>query len=51
MKKILMWGGLAFLVFFVAFRPIEASDAVGSLAGGILDAANGIATFFANLVN
>lgn len=50
MKKLLTWGGLAFLVFFVAFRPNEASGAVRSLAGGILDAANGFATFFTNLV-
>ncbi|WP_168801391.1 hypothetical protein [Glycomyces buryatensis] len=50
MKKILIWGGVAFLVFFVAFRPNEASDVVGNLAGGILDAANGFAAFFTNLV-
>jgi hypothetical protein len=50
LKKFLTWGGLAFLVFFVAFRPSEASDVVGNLAGGILDAANGFAAFFTNLV-
>jgi hypothetical protein len=50
MKKGLIWGGIAFLFFFIAFRPGEASDVVGSLAGGILDAANGFAAFFTNLV-
>lgn len=50
LKKFLTWGGVAFLVFFVAFRPGEASDVVGNLASGILDAANGFAAFFTNLV-
>lgn len=50
MKKVLTWGGLAFLVFFIAFRPNEAGSVVESLAGGILDAANGFAAFFTNLV-
>jgi hypothetical protein len=50
MKKFLTWGGLAFLIFFVAFRPDEASGVVRSLAGGILDAANGFAEFFTRLV-
>lgn len=49
MKKFLTWGGLALLVFFVAFRPVEAADTVGRLAGGILDVANGFAAFFSNL--
>lgn len=50
LKKILTWGGLAFLVFFIAFRPDEASGVVSSLAGGILDVGNGFASFFTNLV-
>jgi len=50
MKKLLTWGGIAFVVFFIAFRPVEAAGVVGSLAGGILDAANGFAQFFTNLV-
>ncbi|QSB07122.1 hypothetical protein [Natronoglycomyces albus] len=50
LKKILTWGGLAFLVFFVAYRPDEAGNVVSSLAGGIMDVANGFANFFTNLV-
>lgn len=49
MKRLLTWGGLALIAFIVATRPSEASDGVVSLAGGILDAANGFATFFTNL--
>jgi hypothetical protein len=50
MKKLISWGSVAFLVFFIAFRPGEAADVVGSLAGGILDVANGFAKFFTDLV-
>lgn len=50
LKKILTWGGLAFLIFFVAYRPDEAGNVVSSLAGGIMDVANGFANFFTNLV-
>ncbi|MFC4334863.1 hypothetical protein [Salininema proteolyticum] len=49
-KKILTWGGLAFLVFFVAMRPDDAGNIIQSLAGGLLDVANGFASFFTGLV-
>jgi hypothetical protein len=50
MKTFLKWGAIAFLIFFIAFRPGEAADVVGSLASGILDAANGFSQFFTDLV-
>lgn len=33
MREVLTWGGIAFLIFFVAFRPEEAVDAVRTLGG------------------
>jgi hypothetical protein len=48
-KKILRWGGLAFLVFFIAYRPQSAANVVSSLGGGLLDIANGFGDFFASL--
>jgi hypothetical protein len=48
-KKILRWGGLAFLVFFIAYRPQSAANVVTSLGGGLLDIANGFGDFFASL--
>jgi hypothetical protein len=49
-KKILTWGGIAFLVFFIAFRPDSAADVAKSLGGGIVDIAQGFGDFFTNLV-
>lgn len=49
-KKILTWGGIAFLVFFIAFRPDEAADVFKSIGGGITDIAQGFGDFFAALV-
>ncbi|WP_198587123.1 hypothetical protein [Glycomyces xiaoerkulensis] len=50
LKKILTWGGLAFLVFFIAFRPTEAGGVVNTIAGAIGDVGEGFATFLTNLV-
>jgi hypothetical protein len=49
-KKILTWGGIAFLIFFVAFRPDSAAQVVKSLGGGIMDIAQGFGDFFTSLV-
>ncbi|WP_169732265.1 hypothetical protein [Glycomyces tenuis] len=50
LKKILTWGGLAFLVFFIAYRPDEAGGVVSSIAGAIGDVGNGFASFITGLV-
>lgn len=49
-KKILTWGGIAFLIFFVAYSPDSAADVFRSIGGGILDIATGFGRFFTNLV-
>ena len=49
-KKILTWGGSAFLIFFIAFRPNESAEVFKSLGGGIMDIATGFGDFFTNLV-
>ncbi|WP_208814281.1 hypothetical protein [Micromonospora echinofusca] len=49
-KKVLTWAGLAFLIFFIAFRPDSAADVFKSLGGGIVDIAQGFGDFFTNLV-
>jgi hypothetical protein len=49
-KKILTWGGVAFLIFFIAFRPDSAAQVAKSLGGGIVDIAQGFGDFFTNLV-
>ncbi|MEV4759011.1 hypothetical protein AB0J86_28490 [Micromonospora sp. NPDC049559] len=49
-KKVLTWGGIAFLIFFIAFRPNSAADVFKSLGGGIVDIAQGFGDFFTSLV-
>lgn len=49
-KKVLTWAGVAFLIFFIAYRPSSAADVFKSLGGGIVDIAQGFSNFFTNLV-
>jgi hypothetical protein len=49
-KKVLTWAGIAFLVFFIAFRPNSAADVFKSLGQAIVDIAQGFGDFFTNLV-
>ena len=49
-KKVLSWALVAFLIFFIAYRPNSAADVAKSLGGGIMDIAQGFGTFFTNLV-
>lgn len=49
LKKLLTWGGIAFLIFFIAYQPEGAADVFKSLGGGIKDIAVGLATFFGEL--
>ncbi|MGC4804563.1 hypothetical protein [Micromonospora sp. DT233] len=49
-KKVLTWAGIAFLIFFVAYRPSSAADVFKSIGGGIMDIAQGFGDFFTSLV-
>jgi hypothetical protein len=49
-KKIATWGGVAFLIFFIAFRPASAAEVFKSIGAGIMDIATGFGDFFTNLV-
>ena len=51
LKKILTWGAIAFLVFFVAFRPGAAADVVKTLGNTCVDIFNGVGDFFSSLVS
>lgn len=51
LKKVIVWGGIAFLVFFVAFRPGAAADAVGMLGQTAIDIFTAVGEFFASLVD
>lgn len=49
-KKILTWASIAFLIFFVAYRPQSAAEVFKSIGSGIMDIATGFGDFFSNLV-
>ena len=49
-KKVLTWCVVAFLVFFVAYRPENAAAVFKSLGSGVVDIAQGFGDFFSSLV-
>ena len=49
-KKILTWGALAFLLFFMAFRPDSAAAMFRSVGGGLMAIAQGLGDFFTSLM-
>jgi hypothetical protein len=51
LKKVLVWGVIAFLVFFVAFRPGAAADVVKTLGSTCVDIFQGVGDFFSSLVS
>lgn len=44
-KKVLTWGGFAFLIFFIAFRPDGAADMCRSLGVGLMAIFQGFGDF------
>lgn len=49
-KKVLAWGCLGFLVFFVAFKPSAAGELVSTLGNVFVDIFRGVGDFFESLV-
>jgi hypothetical protein len=50
-KKVLTWGLVAFLIFFVVSKPANAAMVAKQLGNGIADIGDGFGTFFTNLVS
>jgi hypothetical protein len=50
-KKLLKWAGLAFLVFFVAYRPQNAANLFTTLGNGLMHMADGVGQFFSSIVS
>jgi hypothetical protein len=51
LKKVLMRGGIAFVVFFVAFRPGLAVDVLKALGGTFVSIFVEVGSFFGSLVS
>lgn len=49
-KKIATWGGVAFLIFFIAYSPHSAADVFRAVGRSLMDIMTGFGDFFANLV-
>jgi hypothetical protein len=49
-KKIATWGGVAFLIFFVAYRPDSAADVAQSLGSVVADMGQGFGDFITSLI-
>jgi hypothetical protein len=50
-KKVLTWASIAFVVFFIAYRPSSAAQVVKSIGSGLVDIGAGFGDFFARLVS
>lgn len=48
-KKIFVWGGVAFLIFWIALRPSDAAEVFRTLGEGVVEIAQGFGDFFATL--
>jgi hypothetical protein len=49
-KKLMTWGGIAFLIFFVSQRPGAAGDGVRAIVEMVISVAEGFADFAGHLV-
>ncbi|HLU33056.1 MAG TPA: hypothetical protein VKZ74_03400 [Natronosporangium sp.] len=49
-KKILLWGGVAFLILFIAYNPSDAADVVRALGRGLVNMAQGFGDFISLLI-
>jgi hypothetical protein len=49
-KKVFTWGGIAFLIFFIAYQPSSAAEVFRTLGGSIVEVAQGFGDFFTDLV-
>jgi hypothetical protein len=48
-KKVAIWGLIAFLVFYIVTQPAKSAEIAGSLGNGVVDIADGFTNFVNNL--
>lgn len=49
-RKALTYGGIAFAIFFIAYRPQDAASIMKSIGSGAVNVATGFGNFFSALV-
>ncbi|ABP52762.1 hypothetical protein [Salinispora tropica] len=50
LKKLLFWGFIAFLIYFMAFRPEGAAEMVKAIGGVLMAMAQGLGDFLTSLM-
>ncbi|MGC4803998.1 hypothetical protein [Micromonospora sp. DT233] len=49
-KKVFLWGSVAFLIYFVAFRPEGAAQMFKAIGAGLMAMAAGVGDFLTGLM-
>ncbi|MEV4481059.1 hypothetical protein AB0K04_15530 [Micromonospora coxensis] len=49
-KKVLLWGGVAFLFYFMAFRPDGAAQMFKAIGAGLMAMFQGLGDFMTSLM-
>lgn len=49
LKKVLVWGLIAFVIFFIAFKPGAAAAVLGVIGQAAIDIFKGVGDFFGGL--
>jgi hypothetical protein len=49
-KRVFVWGGIALLIFFIAYRPNSALGVFQNLGGTVTDVFSGIIDFLGRLI-
>ncbi|SCL20674.1 hypothetical protein GA0070616_2052 [Micromonospora nigra] len=50
-KKVLTWGSVAFLIYFMAFRPDGAAQMFKAIGGALMMMAQGLGDFLTSLMS
>ncbi|MEV0326406.1 hypothetical protein AB0H63_08115 [Micromonospora echinospora] len=50
LKKLLIWGGVAFLIYFMAFRPQGAAEMFKAIGAALMAIAAGLGDFLSSLL-
>jgi hypothetical protein len=50
-KKVLTWGFVGFLIFFIAFRPDSAAHTFKTIGAGLMSIARGCGDFLTSLMS
>jgi hypothetical protein len=50
LKKVLLWGGVAFLILFIAYNPGDAATVVKAIGNGLATMVQGFGTFFTEIL-